>query len=357
MTKCVEVCWSPFKLSGARCTPPASAIKPCSGRPSDQAAASPLGKSAPRYLFAPSSRHDWRPFATGLELKLCSQTRLRNFDSGHLWHASRSVSDVQSLAGWPFELCVGFSLLFAEASAAMDTEGIPAGVLKFVAAVKPTNPFVVAWTFLYLVVKGVVFNKYSADFANRVVSIIHALLAIFLCYKALDMRDPFGGIGAPNTEAQARTSDSSPKRKLSDKERVQPGPVHSGRTARSTALQGHAARGCRDSHLCSLRPLILQANPLISGTGELLRTPLRHADVLHDGERSILRLRLHLLPLHSAGRRGHPAPHRHSCRPARWPDGGQGARTPSPPHRRPSPTRPSHCPAFVTAQRPLCAQS
>lgn len=82
--------------------------------------------------------------------------------------------------------------------------GLSPELVKFVDALKPTNEYVVAWSLLFMVSRFVLFRKLSADFSNRVVSIIHALVAIVLSYKALDMKDPFGNIGGANTGAQAR---------------------------------------------------------------------------------------------------------------------------------------------------------
>jgi len=48
----------------------------------------------------------------------------------------------------------------------------------------------------------VVFPKRSADFGNRVVSILHALLAMLLAVPALDWTHPLLSVGAANTAAQ-----------------------------------------------------------------------------------------------------------------------------------------------------------
>lgn len=86
----------------------------------------------------------------------------------------------------------------------MASDGLPPALVKFVEAIKPTNEYIVAWTLLFMVSRFVLFRKTSADFANRVVSIVHALLAIVLSYLALDVKDPFKNIGGPNSPAQAR---------------------------------------------------------------------------------------------------------------------------------------------------------
>ena len=59
---------------------------------------------------------------------------------------------------------------------------------------------------IYLSVRpcATLFRKYTADFSNRVVSIVHAFAAIY--YSAVTFSswgDMFDGIGGPNTEPQA----------------------------------------------------------------------------------------------------------------------------------------------------------
>ena len=65
-------------------------------------------------------------------------------------------------------------------------------------------PGIAAWTAAYLVCRHVLCRRRSADFANRVVSTAHALLAIVLSVPALDWSQPLATVGQPNTAAQAR---------------------------------------------------------------------------------------------------------------------------------------------------------
>lgn len=75
---------------------------------------------------------------------------------------------------------------------------------------EPLAPFIAAWTSLYLLARFVLFRQRSADFANRVVSVVHALAAILLAVPALDWSAPLGRVGLANTAAQAR----APPRRL-----------------------------------------------------------------------------------------------------------------------------------------------
>jgi len=59
-----------------------------------------------------------------------------------------------------------------------------------------------AWTAAFVLARFVVFPKRSADFGNRVVSILHALLAMLLAVPALDWTHPLLTVGAENTAAQ-----------------------------------------------------------------------------------------------------------------------------------------------------------
>lgn len=83
--------------------------------------------------------------------------------------------------------------------------GIPPSLVKLAEAIKPTNEYMMAWSALYMLTRFVVFRKCSADFANRIVSILHALVAIVLSYLAIDQKDPFGNIGGANTAAQVHS--------------------------------------------------------------------------------------------------------------------------------------------------------
>lgn len=44
----------------------------------------------------------------------------------------------------------------------------------------------------------------SHDLCNRMVSVVHAVVSIVLCSRALDLSDPFKGLGGPNTPEQVQ---------------------------------------------------------------------------------------------------------------------------------------------------------
>lgn len=61
------------------------------------------------------------------------------------------------------------------------------------------------WTLLFIVLRFAVLRGYSSEFSNRVVSLIHALLAIFTTTWAIDnWGDPWAGIGGPTTAKQMK---------------------------------------------------------------------------------------------------------------------------------------------------------
>ena len=70
-----------------------------------------------------------------------------------------------------------------------------------VRALKPTNEYVLGWTAMFFASRFI-FRKFSADFANRFVSIVHAIVAFVLSCRAVNWADPFGGVGGPNTPEQ-----------------------------------------------------------------------------------------------------------------------------------------------------------
>lgn len=63
----------------------------------------------------------------------------------------------------------------------------------------------IAWSALYLV-SVVVLPHQSKDFCNRVISIIHALLALYLTALAVDWSSPYSGLGEKTTPAEVRDS-------------------------------------------------------------------------------------------------------------------------------------------------------
>jgi hypothetical protein len=79
---------------------------------------------------------------------------------------------------------------------------------KHVAKLVELAPIGAAWTAVFLVARFALFPKRSADFGNRVVSILHALAAIALAVPALDWAAPMASVGQRNTAAQARRAAS-----------------------------------------------------------------------------------------------------------------------------------------------------
>jgi hypothetical protein len=75
---------------------------------------------------------------------------------------------------------------------------------QHVAKLVELAPIGAAWTAAFLVARFALFPKRSADFGNRVVSILHALAAIALAVPALDWAAPMASVGQRNTAAQAR---------------------------------------------------------------------------------------------------------------------------------------------------------
>lgn len=69
---------------------------------------------------------------------------------------------------------------------------------------KPMTRWMCSWALMFVVFKVVFFRKYSADFSNRVVSIVHAVAAIYYSYVTFTAGwgGMFDNIGGPNTEAQ-----------------------------------------------------------------------------------------------------------------------------------------------------------
>ena len=58
------------------------------------------------------------------------------------------------------------------------------------------------WTALFFVCRHVLFRSKTADFSNRFVSIVHALVAIYLSYQSIDFSRMFDRVGEKNTNAE-----------------------------------------------------------------------------------------------------------------------------------------------------------
>ena len=59
-----------------------------------------------------------------------------------------------------------------------------------------------AWSALFVLLSAIVLRRRSLGFNNRVVSLLHALLALVLCPAALNWHHPFSGYGQKTTEYQ-----------------------------------------------------------------------------------------------------------------------------------------------------------
>lgn len=84
----------------------------------------------------------------------------------------------------------------------------PENVMALLTRVKyaqEMTKWTVGWFLLFLAIRFGVFRRYSADFANRVVSIIHAVVAIYYSYACFEngFAGMFANIGGANTEPQA----------------------------------------------------------------------------------------------------------------------------------------------------------
>ena len=70
-------------------------------------------------------------------------------------------------------------------------------------AFQPVLVYTAAWSAAYLVVRHTACRRLSADFANRVISIAHALVALAMAAAAIDARHPFSRIGQASSHAEA----------------------------------------------------------------------------------------------------------------------------------------------------------
>jgi|TARA_B100001142_G_scaffold309062_1_gene341193 hypothetical protein len=72
-------------------------------------------------------------------------------------------------------------------------------------AASSLTQWTLGWGLMFLLFRVGVFRKYSADFSNRVVSIIHAIVAVYYAYLTFTngWAGMFDDIGGANTPAQA----------------------------------------------------------------------------------------------------------------------------------------------------------
>lgn len=68
----------------------------------------------------------------------------------------------------------------------------------------PMTQWTCSWAVMFVVCRAVFFRKYTADFSNRVVSIVHAVTAIYYSYVTFTSSwgGMFDNIGGANTEPQ-----------------------------------------------------------------------------------------------------------------------------------------------------------
>ena len=79
-----------------------------------------------------------------------------------------------------------------------------AAMEPYLALAAPLAPYMAGWTAAFFLARYAFFPLHSADFGNRVISIVHALAAIALAVPALDWDAPLASVGQANTAAQAR---------------------------------------------------------------------------------------------------------------------------------------------------------
>lgn len=59
-----------------------------------------------------------------------------------------------------------------------------------------------AWSAVFVLLSAVLLRRRSLSFNNRLVSLLHALLALVLCPAALNWKHPFSGYGQKTTDYQ-----------------------------------------------------------------------------------------------------------------------------------------------------------
>lgn len=62
------------------------------------------------------------------------------------------------------------------------------------------------WFTLYLFCQRSICRQRSAIYTNRVVSLVHAVLALFLAPTALNWQHPFSGFGQATTEQEVQSN-------------------------------------------------------------------------------------------------------------------------------------------------------
>jgi len=85
----------------------------------------------------------------------------------------------------------------APKSSALDYENL----LVAVPALQKVAPQAILWTVLYVALRFTALRKRTPDFTNRVVSLIHAVVAIFMCIRCLPtwgaLLENVGGVNSP----------------------------------------------------------------------------------------------------------------------------------------------------------------
>lgn len=64
--------------------------------------------------------------------------------------------------------------------------------------------YTLVWSAAFLVLRFVIFRRFSATFSNVVVSWGHAVVAMLICAPAIDWAHPFSNYGGVTSPAQVR---------------------------------------------------------------------------------------------------------------------------------------------------------
>lgn len=59
-----------------------------------------------------------------------------------------------------------------------------------------------AWSAVFVITHAVLLRRKTLNFSNRLVSCLHALVALVLCPAALDWQHPFSGFGQQSSHSQ-----------------------------------------------------------------------------------------------------------------------------------------------------------
>lgn len=74
--------------------------------------------------------------------------------------------------------------------------------MTFAAEAQQLSMYFVAWSAAFIVLRFVVFQRFSATFSNVVVSWGHAVVAMVMCVPAIDWAHPFSNYGSSASPEQ-----------------------------------------------------------------------------------------------------------------------------------------------------------